>query len=164
MIGIEQKHVLSKWRFILIATFVLMSVTVATPLATQSGEIIVSTSKMQALKLAARSFSAALLLVTAILLTYRKNGAPFLLRFGPLIAFGLWALASCTWSAVPKESISQGGSFGILILLAFVVSFCWDHQRDSEHVLKTLAYMLLFISCVLIFLRVCRTEVRRFDS
>lgn len=153
MIETNQYQEKSKWRFIFIAMFVLMVVTVSTPFASQTGAIILSTAKMQILKLFTRSLSATLLLTTVFLVSYRKNGVPFLLRYCPLILYGTWALASCTWSANPRETINQGGSFGILILLSFAISYRWDNHRDTEHVLKTVAYMLLTLSCTLILMR-----------
>ena len=139
----------SRWLPIFAAMFLLMVVTVATPFGT-TASVLLPDSQMQLIKLLSRATAAAVLLGVSVYVSYRKNAVPYLIRFFPLIVFGTWAILSCTWSGLPKESFNQGGSFGILILLSFVVAYVWDSDEDTEYVLKVLSGMLMFVSCALL--------------
>lgn len=142
-----------------VSIFLLMVTSVSAPLESASGtQSILPASQLTKIKLVTRAFCATSLLGLAFVLSYRKNAVPVLLRFTPIIAFCLWGLLSISWSALPRISLNQAGSFGILIVFAFATAMAWESEEDTKRLLCFLSLALLFISIMLLALRVAAPQ------
>lgn len=63
----------------------------------------------------------------------------------PWFAFALWALVSVSWSALPKVSLAQAGSFCVLLLLACNVGLACGDPTAFERWVKRLCQTLLVV-------------------
>lgn len=140
-----------------LAMFLLMFVTFSPPQdynsASSGIKSIMSPSRLTQLKVLARMTSAVVLLGGIFAISYRRNVVGMLVRFMPLILFVCWALASVTWSAEPKTTFVQAGSFGVLTVLCIAVSLFWSSETDTSRILQVVNWTLCLISLMLVMFR-----------
>lgn len=153
LLSTEPRVVRAKLWPICAALFLLTSVTVSPPMDLSKAASLLPEARLTQLKLVTRSVCIVLLIGSAVFLSYRKNAVPMLVRYSPLILFGVYSILSARWSADPKITINQAGSFGILILLAYTISFCWSCEDDTRVLLRWQAIGLCLISLILLAFR-----------
>lgn len=70
----------------------------------------------------------------------------------PLILFVAYALVSVVWSPLRSVSLTQAGSFAMLILLSTYIAIIWDGDQTSQQLVTHLAIGLFALTLVLIAL------------
>ncbi|MEM7478072.1 MAG: O-antigen ligase family protein [Planctomycetota bacterium] len=100
-------------------------------------------------KLAARAGSFALLSLQIVLIPDSRRTSRIRLNLVPFVIFLLWALCTCSWSALLTISVFQTISLLVLVQLAYVIGCLADDTEKITRCLKHMTLALFLYSLVL---------------